>query len=399
MADVMPGRPPVEDWTTDFDHHDRGFVDDPYRIYDDLRDRCPVAHTERYGGMTVLTRYEDVADAAHDTEHFSSRRVMPSDVPTERTGQVLSPINYDPPDHTDRRRLLLPFFSPTAIARWEQPIRDICADLLDRLDGRTECDAAADYAQEIPGTLTARMLAVPDEDTPMFRAWMHDLLEAGPVDPELARTTSNAMLDYMRDLVAAGAPGGDDVVSFLLAQERDGAPLPESEMIRTLFLLLVAGIDTTWSAIGSSMLHLASHPDDRRRLVEEPGLVPTAVEEFLRAYSPVSVGRVANPGAEVAHCPVEAGEWLLMAFPSANRDHEAFERADEVVIDRAVNRHVAFGVGVHRCLGSNLARLEMNIALQMWLERFPEFELIHPEEVWYSPGILRGPRRIPVRLG
>lgn len=399
-------RQPVQDWATDFDHFDPGFIRDPYPVFADLRERCPVAHTERYGGMDVLTRWEDIAAAAHDTETFTSARIIVNEVPTSKPGLVLPPINYDPPRHTASRRAMLPFFNPVATKRWEDRIRAICKGLLDGLEGRDECDLALDYAQMIPGDITALMLGVPVEDAPQFRTWIHDLLEVGPTDTDVARTSTEAMSGYMRGLVierrehaAAGGEPRDDLVTFLLSQEVDGEPIPEDELVNMLFLLLIAGIDTTWSGIGSALLHLASHPEDRRRLAADLSLVPTATEEFLRAYSPVFIARIATRDTAIAGCPVAEGSWVMLPFNAANRDPEMFERPEEVIIDRERNRHAAFGLGVHRCLGSNLARLEMNVAIEMWLERFPEFSLIDPDLVTIAAGQVRGPRRIPVRLG
>ncbi|MEO6628715.1 MAG: cytochrome P450, partial [Aquihabitans sp.] len=163
-------------------------------------------------------------------------------------------------------------------------------------------------------------------------------------------------------------------------------------------LLLIAGIDTTWSAIGASLWHLAHHPEDRRRLIAEPELVPFAVEEFLRFYAPVTMARIAATDTEIGGCPVAERDWVLLSFPAANRDPEAFERADEFVIDRQRNRHLAFGLGIHRCLGSNLARMELRVAIEEWLKRVPDFELADPEAVRWSTGQVRGPRTLPLRI-
>jgi hypothetical protein len=166
-----------------------------------------------------------------------------------------------------------------------------------------------------------------------------------------------------------------------------------------VILLLIAGIDTTWSAIGSSMWHLATPPEDRRRLVAEPELLPTAIEEFLRAYSPVTMARVLDQDVEYKGCPMHAGDRVLMNFPAANRDPAVFADPDEVIIDRQHNRHVAFGAGIHRCAGSNLARMELRVAIEEWLARIPEFELEDPALVTWAGGQVRGPRNIPVRFG
>jgi cytochrome P450 len=396
----LQNRPPVEDWATDFDHFDPRFVADPVPVFDELRGRCPVAHSDRFGGLELLTRYRDVSEVAHDPARFTSRRIVVNEVPTTRRGLPLPPINYDPPQHTAFRRVVLPYFTPKAMLRWEEPIREICERQLDALAGRTECDIATEYAQAVPSELTALMLGVPVEDAPMFRRWIQQLLEIGPVDTTLLMETTTAMSDYLRDVMESRRDDrGEDVVSFILDQRDAGAEMTDDDVVNTLFLLLIAGIDTTWSAIGFSLLHLATHPEDRRRLAAEPDLVPQATEEFLRAYSPVTIARIATTDTEVGGCPVSAGDWVMMSFPAANRDPEVFDRADEVVIDRAENRHAAFGLGVHRCLGSNLARLEMVIAIEAWMKRFPEFHLTDPEAVSYSSGQVRGPRRIPVVLG
>jgi cytochrome P450 len=163
----------------------------------------------------------------------------------------------------------------------------------------------------------------------------------------------------------------------------NGEKLTGNHIGGTIALLLIAGIDTTWSAIGASLWHLAQHPEDRARLVRDSDVLPYAVEEFLRVYAPVTMARI---------------DWTLLPFPAANRDPEAFDRADEFVIDRQRNRHTAFGLGIHRCLGSNLARMELTVAIDEWMKRFPDFELSDPSGVRWSTGQVRGPRELPVRM-
>jgi cytochrome P450 len=189
---------------------------------------------------------------------------------------------------------------------------------------------------------------------------------------------------------------GDDLISVLLHTEVEGAPVPDLHVLGTAALTLIAGVDTTWSGIGSALWHLATHEGDRRRLAAEPELMPTAIEELLRAYSPVTMAREVNEDITVAGCPMKAGDRVLMNFPAANRDPDVFDRPDEVVLDRAVNRHLAFGVGIHRCAGSNLARMELTVALETWLARIPEFRLAEGAEVTWAGGQVRGPRTLPV---
>ena len=191
---------------------------------------------------------------------------------------------------------------------------------------------------------------------------------------------------------------GDDLISELLHTEIEGAPIEDTVILGMCSLLLIAGVDTTWSSIGSSLWHLAAHPEDRKRLVAEPELMPTAIEELLRAYSPVTMARRLTEDKEYKGCPMKAGERILMNFPGANRDPEVFENPDEVILDRAINRHVAFGAGIHRCAGSNLARMELRVSIETWLERIPEFEIADAAGVSWAGGQVRGPRTIPVRF-
>ncbi len=178
----------------------------------------------------------------------------------------------------------------------------------------------------------------------------------------------------------------------MVQAEVDGEPVPDDHILGTCFLMLVAGIDTTWSAIGSALWHMAQHPEHRAQLREQPELWPSAIEELLRAYSPVTMARVLTRDVEFEGCPMKGGDRVLMPFPAANRDPEVFEHPDEVILDREHNRHVAFGSGIHRCAGSNLARLELRVAVQTFLERIPEFELVDLDAVTWAGGQVHGPR-------
>jgi cytochrome P450 len=397
---VTTERRPVSDWSIDFDLFDPGFVVDPYSVYSELRDRCPVAHTERWGGSWMPTRYEDIQAVAHDTEHFSSRNVGVTGL-AGNNPLVAPPITADPPFHTASRRILLPAFSPKAIEALEPLTRHIANGLIDdvlaRGDGRA--DAACDYAQHIPVRVIGAMLGVPEEDEPIFTDWAIRVLQIGPTNQEVGRQATREVLEYFRGQVAARREERTgDLVSQLLDAELDGAPLTEKHILGTCFLLLIAGIDTTWSSIGASLWHLATHPDDRARLIMEPGLVPTAIEEFLRAYSPVTMAREVVAEVEVGGRTLCPGERVLLTFPAGNRDPELFENPDEVLIDRQHNRHTAFGAGIHRCLGSNLARMELRVAIEEWLQRIPSFHLAEGAQVEWNGGQVRGPRSVPVVL-
>jgi cytochrome P450 len=188
----------------------------------------------------------------------------------------------------------------------------------------------------------------------------------------------------------------DDLISELLHTEVDGQPIDDGIIMGMAALTLIAGVDTTWSAIGSSLWHLATNPADAYRLVNEPDLMPMAIEELLRAYSPVTMARVATDDVQFQGCPIKKDEKVLLNFAAANRDPEVFDRPNEVILDREANRHVAFGAGIHRCAGSNLARMELRVAVEEWLARIPVFELAEGGEVTWAGGQVRGPRSVPV---
>lgn len=395
----------VTDWATDFDHADPEYNTNAFDIWSELRGRCPVAHTERYEGAWLPTTHALVRDIAYDTEHFSSRGVIVSTARPDAPAPMGDgpPITSDPPFHAAARRLLLPPFGPKQIARLEGDIRACCRERLDALGaiapGATVIDAAVAYAQHIPVTIIARMLGFPLEDNDLFREFVHDIVEGVNIDPALQVQAGVRLDEYIdRQIADHRARPREDLTSYLIDARLFGEPLSPMHVRGSITLLLLAGIDTTWSAIGASLWHLASHPADLHRLVHEPSLMETALEEFLRAYAPVTMARMVAKDHEFHGCPMKEGDWVLLPFPAANRDPQVFAHADHVVLDRTENRHATFGLGIHRCIGSNLARLELRIALEEFLARFPAFELADPPAVVWSVGQVRGPRRLPVRL-
>jgi cytochrome P450 len=395
---------PVEDWSTDYDIFDDDYVTDPAPVWAELRERCPIAHTQRWGGSWLPTRYQDVAAMARLVPELSSRfpLVVPPAIELGTADALayqagIPPISSDPPDHGPARRLILPAFAPPAVAAHEPFTRELAHRLVDGFVERGRCDGAAEYAQQIPPRVIAHLLGLDEEMGATFVTWVRGILEHGLTDPELRIRTAGQIFEFFAKVVAQRrANPGDDFISRMLTGDLDGQPVSDAHAVGTCNLLLVAGIDTTWSSIGSALWHLAAAPSDRRRLVEDPDLLPTAVEELLRAYSPVTMGRVVSEDVKVNGVTLHAGDRVLMSFPAANRDPEVFPDPDQVVLDRAHNRHIAFGVGIHRCAGSNLARMEMNVALSVFLERIPEFSLENPDAVTWAGGQVRGPRCLPL---
>ncbi|GAA2083720.1 cytochrome P450 [Actinomadura alba] len=394
---------PVSDWATDFSHLEPEWAADPYPLQDDLRQRCPIAHTERFGGAWLPTRYEDVAAIAYDTERFSSRAIIASNFrpPRELAPMgAVPPISSDPPFHHGARKLLLPAFTKSVVARLETATRAFCHSLIDAFEGRDVVDAAHDYAQHIPMRVIADMLGFPPEDGPRFRDFVENALEGVNLPPEERIARMEDLFDYLLTQIHDHIDNPrDDLTTYLINAELNGHKLDPSHVSGTMALLLIAGIDTTWSAIGASLWHLAKTPDDRERLVAEPELLPAAMEELLRAYAPVTMARLVKEDMHWNGVDMKADDWILLSFPAANRDAAQFDRASEVVIDREVNRHAAFGLGIHRCVGSHLARMELRVALEVWLERIPAFTLDDPSAVTWAAGQVRGPRTLPVRIG
>jgi cytochrome P450 len=400
IAEVVTG--PVTDWATDFSHVEPEWAADPYPIQDELRQRCPIAHTGRFGGAWLPTRYEDVAAIAYDTERFSSRSIILSNFRPPRELAPIGgspPISSDPPFHHDARKLLLAPFTKAEVAKQEPATRRFCHSLIDAFEGRDVVDAAADYAQHIPMRVISDMLGFPPEDGPQFAVFVEDLLEGINLPPDERIARVSRLFEYLLAQVHEHlANPREDLTSYLINAELYGQKLAPDHVVGTMALLLIAGIDTTWSAIGASLWHLARVPADRERLLAEPGLLPTAIEEFLRAYAPVTMARLVKEDMHWHGVDMKADDWILLSFPSANRDPAQFDRAGEVVIDRAVNRHAAFGLGIHRCVGSHLARMELRVALEVWLERIGEFSLADPAAVKWSAGQIRGPRALPLRI-
>ena len=400
----MTVKEPVEDFATDWDHADPQWVHDPYPIWEDLRERCPVAHTERYGGAWFPATHEGVSRIANDTENFTSRAVIinngrPGDEDMPAPVGGVPPISSDPPFHQIARRLILPALAPGPINALEPRIRSLCVDLLDRMGDSEFINGDVDYAQHIPPAVISRMLGFPDEDEELFRKFVHVAVNAIDLPVEQRIEEFQPVVDYFEIQVEDHRINPrDDLTSHLLDAELFGEKLSIEHVIGTMILILIAGIDTTWSAIGASLWHLAKSPDDLARLVNEPELMPTAIEEFLRFYAPVTMARLVKKDMEYMGCPMKEYDWILLGFPAANRDPDVFEDADKFIIDRVENRHLAFGLGIHRCAGSNLARMELRIAIEEFIKRYPRFELADPDAVTWAPGQIRGPRNLPIRV-
>lgn len=396
---------PVEDWTTDFDIFNEDYVVDPVPVWNDLRDECPMARSERWGGAWMPTRYDDIQALAKMVPDLSSMDPLVVTIPEELAvpnpeGFSAAPISADPPEATWTRRMILPAFAPKAVMKYKPYTEQLCHELIDGFIERGEADAAGEYAQQIPPRVIAHMLGFEENKADDFVVWVRGLLENGLTNPASRKMYRDQLMGFLKEeILARWEEPRDDLVSELVhmgVPEMEGREVPV--VMGIVNLLVIAGIDTTWSSIGSAIFHFGTHADDRQRLAADHGLFPTAIEEMLRYYSPVTMGRIAATDVEFNGCPIKQGDKVLMNFPGANHDPAAFENPEQIQIDRARNRHIAFGSGIHRCAGSNLARLEMDVALRVWFERIPEFEVADSNQVTWAGGQVRGPRHLPVRF-
>jgi cytochrome P450 len=382
-------RPVVE-----FDHYDPAYARDQEAVFAPLREQCPVAWSTAHGGFWVVSRYDDIAEIAHQTEAFSSRYCsVPRDF---GYGDVrIPPLQLDPPEHGRIKRLLATAFVPARIAAFEPIVRSTAIRLIEGFLAEGTCDASEGFARSVPIAVICKLLGLAPEDEDTFAHWARVMIEH-PGEPD-ALAATEGILGYLGALLAERrVTPGDDLISHLAHAEVEGERLDDLEVLLACGELLTAGIDTTWGTLAATLLHLARNPEQQRVLRENPEMIPGAVEEFLRAFGPVTVGRVVVDDIEFRGQQLSAGEMVLISFPSANHDERAFLDPQEIVLDRQPNRHFAFGVGIHRCVGASLARLELATALHEFLRLVPEFELQDEAAVEWSAGHIPGVRHVPL---
>ena len=406
--DIWEPGGPVTDWTTDYDIRDEAYIEDPVPIWAEMREKCPIAHTERLGGSWNPTRFDDLREMAKMIPELSSRQPLvmppaPNAPELSRYEQMIAaaPITADPPIQTWTRRMLLPAFAPRAVASHQAYTEALCHELIDGFIETGQCDAAVQYSQQIPPRVIAHLIGVDPGMADQFVDWVNRLLGEAMVDPENRLQARNELIGFITAEVHKRMEDPqEDLLTELLFMKLDdpGAKITPEVVVGITNLLIVAGIDTTWSSIGSALWHLGTYPHDRERLVNEPEILPTAIEEFLRYYAPVTMARIAETDVEYQGVHIKPGDKVLMNFPAACHDPEQFENPDDFIIDRAKNRHIAFGSGIHRCAGSNLARLEMTTAVRIWMERIPEFSVTKGEPMTWAGGQVRGPRVLPMNF-
>ncbi|WP_040831257.1 cytochrome P450 [Nocardia jiangxiensis] len=372
----------------DFDFHGAS-LDNIFETYDDLRKKCPVGRSDKHGGFWYIMKNEDIFAAEQDPSTFA---VSPSMLmPAFGTDMPLIPIDIDPPEHTDYRRLLLPFFTPKSIAKLDDGMHDTARELAEEIAKREIVDVSAMFARPMPTIVFSRLAGFPEADWPKFDRWIDDIIYERTDNPERAYKAGAEVMDYFGALLESrkGKPSQGDLIDVLLEAEIHGRKLSHDELLSYCYLLFLAGLDTTAWAIRSSLWHLAQDHEAQDRLREDPDLIPAAVEEFLRTLSPVQgMARTCMKDAVVSGQQIKAGERVVLVFGAGNRDPEAYQDPDRIMIDREDNRHLAFGGGIHRCLGSNLGRQEVVIALEEFLAAVEDFSLAEPDQPWHGVGPL-----------
>jgi cytochrome P450 len=388
---------------TSFDHNDPEFIRNPHAVYLELHKSQPVVHSERYGGYWLLTRYQDVRNALLDWQTFSSGTPGVTSIPSSvRRDFPEIPLEVDPPQHAKYRDIETPWFSRASVGKLEADVRRIANRLIDEFIGNGRADVVQQFAVPFVSRVLTVFLRLPEADAHDLTAWVSAIFQGRLSDPEGADRASAALIGYIDDAITdRRRHPADDYFTMLTQATIDGRPLNDLEIRGYGVVTMTAGQETTVNGIGMSLWYLAEHPADKKRLMAEPALIPTAIEEFLRFMSPIQLlGRSTVRPIQVGGAEIPPGETVAMCYGAANVDDEIFERPDECIIDRRPNPHIAFGTGPHSCIGAHLARLEMRVAIEEVFRRMPDFRLEDSTRPQYTPhGDLRGFWALPVAFG
>ncbi len=366
--------------TVSYDHHSPEFAENWPEQYRELRARCPVAHTDAQGGFYVLTRYADVRRAAQDYESFSSAH------DDERGGIMIPPsptrlgfIEMDPPEHLPYRRLLAAAFTPKAIRAYEPRMRELVDRAIDRFIESGSFDVVDDLANPVPAILTLDLMGLPLDDWERFALPLHRMVYVEQTDPEFAEVLSEIGWIHQRlgeEVTSRITEPRDDLVTRVATARVEGVPITRETAVEMLFMLLTGGVETSGALIAAGLRHLSEHPADRQRLIDEPALVPRAVDEFVRYFSPsTGVSRTVMRDHELGGVRLRKGERVWLAWGSAARDADFVSDPETLRIDRQPGENPNFGFGPHRCLGSHLALADMRVVVEQVLARLPDFRV------------------------
>jgi cytochrome P450 len=352
-----------------------------FRLLDECQDEARPAFRNREADVEywVFTDNSVILDGLQHPELWSSSVIVPTD---PEPPYKWIPIMIDPPDHAKWRQVLAEYYTPGRVTGLRAAQQKLAAQLVDELVGKGECDFVDQISRVFPSTVFLTIMGMPVEDLEQFLAWEDMILHQSGVGEEVNAKRLEGMthvMGYFASLIQQRRenrdPDADDIVSKAIDWTVDGDPINDMELLNCLLLLFMAGLDTVSNQLSYAMLHLATHPADRGRVVADRALIPKAVEELLRVYPIVQTARKATQDMDFHGCPIKAGDMASFSLAFAGRDGSAYPDARKVDLDRGVTRHLSFGGGPHRCLGSHLARQEMAVVLEEWHKRIPDYEL------------------------
>jgi cytochrome P450 len=408
------------DAVVDFDHHSDEFNLNELAFNAELRQKCPVAWNENYGGFWFLTSYAAVSQTARDGDTFAHKYEPNAadgvdyqgemGVPRPEGQPALGIGEVDGPFHQALRHALAPFFSPGAVQKMRPFMEQLADWFLDQRIGDGQMDLVLDYASPVPAILTMKLMGLPYDTWQRYANLFHSVMAVPQDSPEYAEAIAEvpAMMQGVLEFAATRrAEAGDDLTSFLIQFEFDGKRLDDSQLLNILWNLIAGGVDTTTSQTALTLRHLGTNPELRQQLIDHPELHRTATDEFLRYFSVnQQLSRTVTRDVVLGGQHFRRNDRVVISWLGANHDEQEFERPDEIVLDRAPNRHVAFGLGPHRCIGSHLARLMSGVMVKAALERIPDYQIdlggVHEYlgnpsmtglgklPVTFTPGVSRG---------
>jgi cytochrome P450 len=417
----MSTRPNINaDAVVDFDHHSDEFNLNELAFNAELRQKCPVAWNENYGGFWFLTSYDAVSQTARDGDTFAHKYEPNAadgvdyqgemGVPRPEGQPALGIGEVDGPYHQALRHALAPFFSPGAVQKMRPFMEQLAHWFLDQRIGDGQMDLVLDYASPVPAILTMKLMGLPYDTWQRYANLFHSVMAVPQDSPEYAEAIAEvpAMMQGVLEFAATRrAEAGDDLTSFLIQFEFDSKRLDDAQLLNILWNLIAGGVDTTTSQTALTLRHLGTNPELRQQLIDHPGLHRTATDEFLRYFSVnQQLSRTATRDVVLGGQTLRRNDRVVISWLGANHDEQEFERPDEIVLDRAPNRHVAFGLGPHRCIGSHLARLMSGVMVKAALDRIPDYQVdlggVHEYlgnpsmtglgklPVTFTPGVSRG---------
>jgi cytochrome P450 len=380
-----------------YDHFSQDYLVDPFPLWEEMREREPIARSENHGGYYIVSRYEDIREAAADAARFSSTQST-GIPPLPIVGMI--PIDIDPPDQREYRKILNPALGVDPVSQREEVIREIVVELIEPLAGQAEFDVGPTLAAKVPPRGTLDYIGFPREDWDAVITSVDEITRLRGSDPEEVVQAGVVLMGACMKLLESrkGAPPKGDMMDLLLAGEYYGRKLEDQEIVRMLAILLFGAVDTTSLAITGSIHYLATHPEAQQQL-REHGVTKTAIEELVRYTTPVQgLGRTVTEDTELHGCPLRKGDKVMLMWASGNREGSVFENPDTLDFERRPNPHLGFGHGPHKCVGLNLGKLMLRVTLEEFLARIGQFELAAPDRVVWVGGETRGIKNLPISV-